>query len=309
MKILFTGASSFTGFWFANQLAEAGHEVHCTFTAASIESYDDLRKQRINSLNGLTINYFGIKFGDERFIDLIENEKFDLLCHHAAYVTNYKSPDFDVVYAVKENTNNGLKVLKTLLAKGCKKMVLTGSVFEGGEGKGSEPLPHFSPYGLSKSLSAQIFEYYTGKLGFGYGKFVIPNPFGPYEEKRFTAYLINSWLKGEIPQIGTPDYVRDNIPVTLLAKYYVHFCENLAEGEHKKLSPSGICGSQGDFAGIVAREASKRLQIPCDFTNKVQTDFSEPMERLNLDKILDIESNFDEQAFWDTFIKFYRPQA
>ncbi|MFN4123401.1 MAG: NAD-dependent epimerase/dehydratase family protein [Flavobacteriales bacterium] len=307
MKILFTGASSFTGFWFAKKLVEAGHEVHCTFTASSIDTYDDVRKLRSELLSNLTYNHFGIKFGDERFIALIEKENFDLLCHHAAYVTNYKSPEFDVVHAVMENTNNCLKVLQTLLDKGCKKMLLTGSVFEGGEGRGTEPLLHFSPYGLSKSLSAQIFEYYTNKMQFGYGKFVIPNPFGPFEEKRFTAYLINSWLKGEVPQIGTPDYVRDNIPVTLLADYYVHFCENLREGEKKKLSPSGICGSQGDFAGIVAREAGKRLELPCDYTKKVQTDFSEPMERLNLDKDLTIESYFDEQAFWDAFINFYRP--
>ena len=27
MKILFTGASSFTGYWFVKELAERGHEV------------------------------------------------------------------------------------------------------------------------------------------------------------------------------------------------------------------------------------------------------------------------------------------
>ncbi len=31
MKILFTGASSFTGFWFAKELAAAGHEVFAVF--------------------------------------------------------------------------------------------------------------------------------------------------------------------------------------------------------------------------------------------------------------------------------------
>ena len=31
MKILFTGASSFTGYWFAKQLASAGHEVFALF--------------------------------------------------------------------------------------------------------------------------------------------------------------------------------------------------------------------------------------------------------------------------------------
>ena len=34
MKILFTGASSFTGYWFVKTLAEAGHEVICPLRGA-----------------------------------------------------------------------------------------------------------------------------------------------------------------------------------------------------------------------------------------------------------------------------------
>ena len=38
-------------------------------------------------------------------------------------------------------------------------MVLTGSVFEHGAGEGSDGLPAFSPYGVSKSLTAEIVRY------------------------------------------------------------------------------------------------------------------------------------------------------
>ena len=34
MKILFTGASSFTSHWFVSKLAERGHEIWATFTRA-----------------------------------------------------------------------------------------------------------------------------------------------------------------------------------------------------------------------------------------------------------------------------------
>ena len=47
------------------------------------------------------------------------------------------------------------------------------------------------------------------------GKFVIPDPF--FEEPRFYNYLVQSWLKAEVPAVRTPLYVRDNIPVDLLA--------------------------------------------------------------------------------------------
>ena len=40
---------------------------------------------------------------------------------------------------------------------------------------------------------------------------MIPNPFGPYEEPRFMAYLMKTWLKGEVARVQTPRYVRDNI--------------------------------------------------------------------------------------------------
>ena len=85
---------------------------------------------------------------------MISEGGWDLLCHHAADVTNYKSPDFDAVGAVQNNTRNLVTVLQALKSAGCGKSVLTGTVFEGGEGAGSQGLPDFSPYGLSKALTA-----------------------------------------------------------------------------------------------------------------------------------------------------------
>ena len=70
-------------------------------------------------------------------------------------------------------------MLEALGATGCHRLLLTGSVFESGEGAGSQGLPDFSPYGLSKALTAQMFGYYCPRAGIGLGKFVIPNPFGP----------------------------------------------------------------------------------------------------------------------------------
>ena len=65
---------------------------------------------------------------------------------------------------------------------------MTGSVFEQDEGVGNAPMAAFSPYGLSKGLTAQAFRYGCGTLDVPLGKFVIPNPFGPFEEPRFCHY-------------------------------------------------------------------------------------------------------------------------
>ena len=62
------------------------------------------------------------------------------------------------------------------------------------------------------------------------GKFVIPNPFGPLEEPRFTHYLAKKWFAKEVAIVNTPLYVRDNIHVSLLAKSYVHYVTSLVDG-------------------------------------------------------------------------------
>ncbi|MDZ4845538.1 MAG: NAD(P)-dependent oxidoreductase [Chitinophagales bacterium] len=310
MKILFTGASSFSGYWFVKALAEHGHEVTCVFTAKDIEEYSGIRKERVQQVSNIAKSVFGIKFGDEAFLKLIEVGKFALCCHHAAWVQNYKDFDFDVALAVKNNTNNVVQTLKTLVNCGCKKIIVTGSVFEGGEGEGSDGLPHFSPYGLSKALTSQVFEYYSMHFKMTFGKFVIPNPFGEYEEPRFTSYLMNNWLKGQTPKVNTPDYVRDNIPVGLLASYYHYFCEKIQalETGSIKLAPSGIVGSQGAFTQLVAREAGSRLGKPCDCILEHQTNFSEPLIRINTDRITELEKAFSERKFWDEFVAFYKPK-
>jgi nucleoside-diphosphate-sugar epimerase len=101
MKILFTGGSSFTGFWFIRELARAGHEVVATFRRKADEYPDAVRQQRVKLAGESCRAVFGASFGDDAFLKLIrESGPFDLLCHHAADVTNYKSPDFDVPAAL-----------------------------------------------------------------------------------------------------------------------------------------------------------------------------------------------------------------
>ena len=276
MRILFTGASSFTGFWFVRELAGAGHEVVATFRRPGVADYgQDVRGKRVGLLQSCCRPAFDCAFGDERFVSLIERDgPWDLLCHHAAEVADYKSQDFDVAAALAANTRNILAVLASLSAGGCRKVVLTGSVFEGGEGAGSDGLPHFSPYGLSKALTAEAFAFYAARAGMRLAKFVIPNPFGPFEEPRFTAYLMRTWLAGETASVRTPDYVRDNIHVSLLAKAYVDFARRRTDGPgFEKLSPSGYVESQGAFAQRFAAEMRPRLDLPCEVNLARQAEF------------------------------------
>ena len=307
MKILFTGGSSFTGFWFIRELVAAGHEVTALFRKPPEDYADDPRRQRIMLVSSLCRPVHGCSFGDARFLTLIGEGGWDLLCHHAADVTNYRSLEFDAVGALENNTHNLRHVLQALKSVGCSRFLLTGSVFEGGEGAGSQGLPDFSPYGLSKALTAQVHRYYCEHAGMRLGKFVIPNPFGPFEEPRFTAYLMKTWLAGETPACSSPAYVRDNIHVSLLAKAYVQFAEGLpASPGFTKINPSGYVESQGAFTLRMAQEMRHRLKLPCPVELKKQTDFSEPRVRINTD-VLDADAlGWDESAAWDDLAAYYQ---
>lgn len=291
MRILFTGASSFTGMWFVQKLAASGHHVIAPLRRC-FEDYQGLRKARIEKILTCADVRFDIAYGSKEFLNL---EPFDLFCHHAADVTNYKSPDFDYAAALKNNTGNLPEILPAL--KNCKKIVLTGSVFEQNEGAGSDNLRAVSPYGLSKGLTSDVFQYFCQIYQMPLAKFVIPNPFGPFEEFRFTSFLMQQWMEQKSAHVTMPAYVRDNIPVSLLADAYVDFVLS----DRKKCNPSGYVGSQGKFTQIFAENMRKRLNLPCEYTLADQTEFLEPRERYNTEPV-DLAK---AQEAWNELADYY----
>ncbi len=308
MRVLFTGASSFTGLWFVRELAAAGHEVTATFRQEPAAYPDELRRRRVALAAGHCRPVYGPAFGDPAFLALLEGGEFDLLAHHAARVTDYKSPDFDAVGAAAENTRNLRAVLEAAARRGCRRVLLTGSVFEPGEGAGSEALPAFSAYGLSKGLTAQVFAHHCRGAGLHLGKLVVPNPFGPFEEPRYTSYLLKTWLAGGTARCATPAYVRDNIHVSLLARAWVRFAEGLpGTPGFSSLHPSGYAESQGAFTRRVAEEMRRRLGLPCEVELAAQEAFPEPRVRINTDVPDHAALGWSEAAAWDELAAYYRP--
>ena len=70
MRILFTGASSFTGFWFVRELARAGHAVTATFRQP-FEGYEGVRRERVRLLQDHCEPIVGCSFGSPEFLRLI----------------------------------------------------------------------------------------------------------------------------------------------------------------------------------------------------------------------------------------------
>src|SRR5262249_32480626 len=188
----------------------------------------------------------------------------------------------DIPAALAENTSNIRTILERMQARGLKAVVFTGSIFEALEGAGNEPMRAFSPYGLSKGLTAEVVRHWGTHSGVPFGKFLIANPFGPLEEARFCAYLINTWRAGQIAEVRTPDYLRDNIHVDLLALAYANFVKRTIEtGRSDRFGPMGYVETQGAFSQRYAQAMRSRLGLDCGVKLLKQTDFSEPLARIN----------------------------
>jgi UDP-glucose 4-epimerase len=261
LRILITGASSFTGSWFARGLAAAGHDVTATFRQ---REYEGLRGGRVRLVCDVARPLWETALGDV-------TGDWDVICAHGAEATDYRSPAFDADAAVAEN----IRGLSQLSAD---RIVVTASVFEAGVQ---------TPYAESKRRTTASFR------DAGAAVFVIPNPFGPWEEPRFTTYLARTWLSGDVAAVNTPDYVRDNIHVQALTGAYVHF----AESDAAHAAPSQYRETQGAFARRFARELEPLLGVACRLDLREQTVFDEPLELVNTDPV-DGPEPWDELAEW-----------
>jgi hypothetical protein len=118
---------------------------------------------------------------------------------------------------------------------------------------------------------------------------------------------MKTWFAGQQAAVNTPDYVRDNIHVTLLARAYARFAEAFAAGAGPRaLHPSGYPESQGAFALRFAAEMRPRLGLPCELELKRQTEFQEPRVRINTD-LLDARAyGWEPARAWDEIADYYR---
>lgn len=307
LRILLTGATSLTGFWFARQLKDSGHTVKCLMTRNSAADYTGLKSAiRFSHLQAEFPLLYNAAFGTEAFQQILEAEEFDLLCLHGSHIPEYKSQSFNIAESLFHNLHN-INDVFAILQRKKNRILLTGTLFEPNEGLDGKPAEAGSPYGLAKGLITQAFRYYSIKFTVPMRHFVVANPFGPLEDRKFNYYLMDCWLNGKKAQVKTPDYVRDNIPVTLLALAYEKACRDLM-GQANLFSstrPSGYVGTQAKFTALMAEHMRGLLHIPCEFECLKQIDFLEPMDRHNSENAFVVFPEFSEETFWSEYSHYY----
>jgi UDP-glucose 4-epimerase len=302
--VLMTGASSFTGLWIAEALAEAGYTVIAPLRRPRTD-YAGVRLERVLRLSRSAEVIHDCALASSALSDIIRTRNVSALVHHAADVEGYREPGFDAAAAFARNAEGALTAFRLLAERGARAVLATGSVFEAGEGGGGPDSPAITPYGLSKTLSNIAFGHFADWAGLRFGKLVIASPYGVFEERRFGWHLFRSWFAGETPLVKTPGYVRDHAPAPLLARAYAaYLAELLEEAPAPRVHrPSGWIASQGAFAALTASEAAARLGRDCPIALNEGHAFEEPEVRVNADPIP--REGWDEAANWDDYVGWY----
>ncbi|MBA4010735.1 MAG: NAD(P)-dependent oxidoreductase [Phenylobacterium sp.] len=306
-KILLTGGSSFSGLWIAQALAAAGHQVSAAVTRPRAD-YQGLRAERVARLETFAQVVYEAPIASPAFLSLVQGGH-DLLAHHAADIPNYRSASYDPVDGFVRNIAGVEAVLDAFADAGGRAVVATGTAFEAGEGGPEGGDLAVSPYGLSKSLTNETVRHMARWRGLRFGKFVVAGPFGPLEEGRMVWSLMQRWFEGEAGVVRTPRYVRDNIPVPLLAHAYVRLAETLldpAADTEAVARPSGFVGTQEAFARRLAAAMAPRLALACEIDVLPQPDLAEPLVRVNDQPWL---PGWEEAGFWDDYAAYYQRVA
>ena len=138
-------------------------------------------------------------------------------------------------------------------------------------------------------------------------KFVIPNPFGPFEEPRFRSLSDEHLAQGRDGQVHTPLYVRDNIHVDLLAMAYRRFAEAARRPALCAHQPERLRREPGRVCERVARESA--APRPASRNELRIRQFLGTHDAREHDPAACGSSGWRESEAWDRLADYYRATA
>ena len=223
MKVLVTGGAGFIGSHLVDALVERGDEV------VVIDNLSTGRRENVNPQTKL----YELSIGDPGLAELFEQEKPDIVSHHAAQIDlrlSVNEPLFDA----QENILGSLNVIVNSVRIGVGKLIYAstgGAIY--GEPEylpvdENHPINPVSQYGVSKHTVEHYLHLYALQHGLNYMALRYPNVYGarqnPFGEAGVVAIFAHQMLGGGQPTIFGPgnktrDYthVSDVVEANLLA--------------------------------------------------------------------------------------------
>lgn len=310
MRALLSGASSFTGTWFASALAGRGFAVTAVHRRP-LDAYPPLARRRLARLEGRVRLVRLPGLASPEATALLDRGRFDLLCLHGAEVGDHRSPSFDVVGSLLATTAGLGPLLDRFAEAGGRAVLVTGSIFEADEGSGPEPRRAFNPYGLAKTLIWQTIRFEVERRGLLLGKVTIAHPVGPLDKPGLVPELLAAWCRGEPGRIRRPQLVRDFLPVDALALAYAETARRLVEEARAiRLTPSHWPETVGAFARRLVAAIGPRTGLACALRLADPPEpTDEPPARVGTDPLRAFAPDWDEGRFWDALARGLDPDC
>ena len=300
MRVLLTGASSFTGFWIARALLDQGVEVVGALRGRRDEG-EPLRQQRLARLAGRCPLVVEAGMGTSSLLEVAAAERpFDLLWLHGAEVGAFRRADYDPMRAAAATTAGAASLMA---ASRCAGVIVSGSVFEADEGRGDGTRGAIGAYGLAKSIAWQMLRFAAEERGLPITKLVIAHPFGPLEKPGLTAALLRAWSEGRPAILRHPTMVRDFLPVTWLARAAADLALTPAHRWPPRTTPSAFAEPVASFAGRFAEAMRARSALACQLTIAAEPS-SEPTLRVGLDRLREADDPSARDHFWNEYAAF-----
>ena len=214
MKILVTGGAGFIASHVVDVYTNAGHDVVIV---------DDLSTGRESNIN-TQAKFYKMDIRDPQLREVIENERPQIINHHAAQIDVRRSvadPQFDA----QVNILGSIKLAELAIEFDVQKVIYISS---GGAVYGepvylpcdeNHPIQPICPYGASKYAFELYLKLFNETLGLNYTILRYGNVYGPRQdplgEAGVVAIFTGQMLKGQPVTInGTGEQVRDFIFVT-----------------------------------------------------------------------------------------------
>ncbi len=231
MRILVTGGAGFIASHVVDAYIAAGHEVLVM---------DDLSTGRHENVNSQA-RFFEVDIRSQAAADIIQQEKPEVINHHAAHIhvgRSVENPRHDADI----NIFGSLNLLDAAKQAGSVKHIIFAAT--GGAMYGPKPTPFvetmipqpLSPYGISKRAVELYLFFYQETYGIGFTSLRYANVYGPRQNPFGEAGVISIFLeklaKHEQPTInGDGAQTRDYVFVSDVARANLLALATRASGE------------------------------------------------------------------------------
>lgn len=229
-KILVTGGAGFIGSHIVDRYIKEGHEV------VVIDNLSTGKKENINP----QARFYRIDIRDREILNIFEQERPDVVSHHAAQMDVRRSTE-KPVFDAEVNILGTINLLENSVKSGAKKFIFASSggaiygeqmEFPATEDHHELPL---SPYGVSKLAGEKYLHYYSENFGLKYTSLRYSNVYGPRQnpegEAGVVAIFIGRLLKRKEPVInGDGEQTRDYIYVDDIVEANIRATTGETEG-------------------------------------------------------------------------------